>query len=61
MAVVWKKLAYDEASCIRTDTAGFNNNLSIADDTVQKALDTLDDAAGGTGVSFVVAAILGTL
>jgi len=30
-----------------TDTASFNNNLSGADDTVQKALDTLDNMSGG--------------
>lgn len=32
-----------DASAISTDTANFNNNLSAADDTVQKALDTLDN------------------
>jgi len=37
------------ASNILNNTINFNNKLSSADDTVQKALDTLDDAAGGTG------------
>ncbi len=32
-----------DASAISTDTATFNNSLSAADDTVQKALDTLDN------------------
>jgi hypothetical protein len=31
------------ASAIAPDTTNFNNNLSALDDTVQKALDTLDD------------------
>lgn len=31
------------ASTVTPDTAGFDNNLSAADDTVQKALNTLDD------------------
>lgn len=35
---------------IQTDTADFDNNLSSADDTVQKALDTIDDLViGGSG------------
>ena len=33
----------------RTDTSNFDTNLSSADNTVQKALDTLDDTAGGAG------------
>jgi hypothetical protein len=37
------------ASLVATDTSAFDNNLSAADDTVQKALDTLDDVAGGGG------------
>mgnify|MGYP001557866364 CR=1 FL=1 len=32
---------------IGTDTTNFNNNLSVADNTLQKALDTLDNMAGG--------------
>lgn len=39
------KLSSD--SVIPVDTTNFDTNLSSADDTVQKALDTLDDAAGG--------------
>ncbi len=40
-----------DASAISTDVTNFNNNLSSADDTVQKALDTLDNlAAGGLSV-----------
>ena len=34
---------------IRVDTSNFNNNLSSLDDTVQKALDTLDDMLSGGG------------
>jgi len=34
---------YDMAEDIGTDTSSFNNNLSSADDDVQKALDTLDN------------------
>ena len=37
------------ASDIETDTTNFDNNLSAADDTIQKALDTIDDLSlGGT-------------
>lgn len=32
-----------EAKRIRTNTSGFNNNLSSADDNVQKSLDTVDN------------------
>jgi len=35
------------ASAITTDTANFNGHLSANDDTVQKALDTLDDITAG--------------
>jgi hypothetical protein len=35
------------ASTTDTDTTNFNRNLSAADDTVQKALDTLDDLVAG--------------
>jgi len=38
-----------DAGSTATDTSLFDNNLSFADDTVQKALDTLDETAGGTG------------
>jgi len=37
------------ASEIDTNTSAFNNNLSSADNTVQKALDTLDELVGGSG------------
>jgi len=37
------------ASAIQVNTTAFGKNLSSADDTVQKALDTLDDMAGGGG------------
>lgn len=40
---------YDQASDIVTDTDNFDGNLSGADDTVQKALETLDETAGGSG------------
>ena len=33
----------------KTTTTDFNTNLSPSDDTVQKALDTLDEVAGGGG------------
>lgn len=36
----------DQASDISTDTANFDKNLSASDDTVQKALETLDETAG---------------
>ena len=39
------KIAYQ----INVNTANFNNNLSSADNDVQKALDTLDDLSMGTG------------
>lgn len=32
-----------DSTAVDTDTSAFNNNLSAADDTVQKALDTLDN------------------
>jgi len=37
------------AASIGVDTTNFNQNLSALDDTVQKALDTLDNALGGGG------------
>jgi len=37
------------AADVEVDTTNFNNNLSAADDTVQKALDTLDEVILGTG------------
>jgi len=40
---VWKKITIDDASDIPTDTSNFDTLLSVADDTIQKALDTLDD------------------
>lgn len=39
----------DRASDVRSDTTNFNHNLSASDNTVQKALDTLDDMSGGGG------------
>jgi len=36
------------ASDTTTDTSNFDNNLSAADDTVQKALDTIDDLSLGS-------------
>lgn len=39
------------ASSISSDTTNFDNNLSTADDTVQKALETLDELIGGEGGS----------
>jgi flagellar hook-basal body complex protein FliE len=40
------------ASSVSTSTTNFNNNLSSADDTVQKALDTIDNLTlGGSSVS----------
>lgn len=41
------------AAAIVPSTTNFNNNLSSADDTVQKALDTLDNISIGAGVSWV--------
>lgn len=40
-------LPVTRAKQIRTDTSNFDNNLSAADNTVQKALETLDEVAGG--------------
>jgi len=39
------------AALTTADTTNFNNNLSAADDTVQKALETLDDLAIPSGVT----------
>ena len=36
-------VVYNQSTEIETDTSGFNVNLSSADDTVQKALDTIDN------------------
>jgi hypothetical protein len=41
------------ASNIATVTTEFDNHLSSADDTVQKALDTLDDAIAGLGSQII--------
>ena len=38
-----------KASSVDPDTSNFDNNLSSADDTVQKALETLDELALGSG------------
>lgn len=47
------------ANQISLDTTNFAGNLSAADDTVQKALDTLDDMVGGGGGTW--GSITGTL
>jgi len=41
--------ASPKAKRVKTDVTNFDNNLSAADTNVQLALDTLDEAAGGTG------------
>jgi len=43
---IWKNAITAAAS---VDTSNFNNNLSSADDTVQKALETIDDLTIGSG------------
>ena len=49
------KLADRDGSDVNLDTANFNNNLSSGDNTVQKAMETLDDlvasSSGGGGLS----------
>jgi len=42
-----------KGSRVKLNTDEFDNNLSIDDDTVQKALDTLDDAGGGSADAVV--------
>ena len=44
-----------DASEVSTDTTNFDSNLSAADDTVQKALETLDEISGGSGTDDQVA------
>ena len=39
------------ASGVTADTTNFDHNLSSADDTVQKALETLDELVAGTGMA----------
>lgn len=51
--------AQHPASAITVDTVDFDGNLSAADDTVQKALDTLDDMVGGLTHPEVLARGLG--
>ena len=47
------------ATDIIPDTTNFNNNLSSADDTVQKALDTLDSlTVGGFDDTYFINQIL---
>ncbi|HAG50669.1 MAG TPA: hypothetical protein DCL42_04955, partial [Deltaproteobacteria bacterium] len=36
-----------DAANVKTDTTAFNNHLSAADDTVQAALETLDELVSG--------------
>lgn len=58
------QVVYDQASDIATTTSSFNNNLSSADDTVQKALDTLDNlsASGApTTLDYLVGTATGSL
>jgi hypothetical protein len=43
-AAIWTKTTATEGSEISADTTNFDHALTSADDTVQKALDTLDDA-----------------
>lgn len=45
------RLAGTQAKDVDTTTTNFNGSLSSADNTVQKALDTLDDASGGAAAS----------
>jgi len=45
----WDSDVSTTAANISTSTTNFDNNLSSADDTVQKALETLDETAGGGG------------
>lgn len=50
MAVCGTAQAYDpKARQIKTDTGEFDNNLTAADDTVQDALETLDELTIGAG------------
>jgi hypothetical protein len=45
---------YQNATQTPADTTNFNVNLSSADDTVQKALETLDNVVGsGGGACFI--------
>lgn len=44
-----------DADGVSTDTTNFDNNLSSSDSTVQAALETLDELAGGSGDSISVA------
>lgn len=48
------------ATSVATDTTNFNNNLSAADDTVQKALETIDNISGLAPTSFVQESFNGT-
>ena len=45
----YKDLPGLTAADVTVDTSTFNTNLSAADSTAQKALDTLDDVSGGGG------------
>lgn len=49
-----------DASMVDADTTNFNNNLSSADNTVQKALDKLDEVAGGGGAPTNADYLVGT-
>lgn len=43
-----------DGSAVSLDTTNFDTNLSATDDTVQKAMETLDDVAGGGGGPLIV-------
>lgn len=45
----WQLVASLKGADHTLDTTNFDSNLSAADDTVQKAFDTLDDMAAGGG------------
>jgi len=53
LLIAWTPGGYDSgklrAKRVRVRTGNFNGSLSSLDNTVQKALDTLDDAVGGGG------------
>jgi len=53
---VWKKYQPDivPATDVTLDTTNFGNNLSTTEDTVQKALEVLDDLVSGSGGSLTV-------
>lgn len=46
---VWISLGGAAGESVALSTSNFDNNLSVADDTVQKAFDTLDNLIAGGG------------